>query len=166
MGLFTYLLILGIAGVHSWQLIGDRKLSNVCTCLISAVTVWPAIPSSLLTLLQMSVVFHLGARCLALLFVPAALYLGTFFIHLSILTHSGPHDHIMSSAFQASLEVDVDLHVDFFISCYLLGWKNINYQSNGSLFLAVPQWWPANIKGSRGKSRHLKINSKTFFFFL
>ncbi|XP_073456610.1 protein O-mannosyl-transferase 1 [Aquarana catesbeiana] len=80
MGLFTYLLILGIAGVHSWQLIGDRKLSN------------------------MSVVFHLGARCLALLFVPAALYLGTFFIHLSILTHSGPHDHIMSSAFQASLE--------------------------------------------------------------
>ncbi|KAM5146947.1 protein O-mannosyl-transferase 1 [Mantella aurantiaca] len=80
MGLFTYLLILGIAGVHSWQLIGDRKLSN------------------------MSVVFHLGARCLALLLVPAAFYLGTFYIHLSILTHSGPHDHIMSSAFQASLE--------------------------------------------------------------
>ncbi|XP_040180327.1 protein O-mannosyl-transferase 1 [Rana temporaria] len=80
MGLFTYLLILGIAVVHSWQLIGDRKLSN------------------------MLVAFHLGARCLALLLVPAALYLGTFYIHLSILTHSGPHDHIMSSAFQASLE--------------------------------------------------------------
>lgn len=80
MGFFTYLLMLGIAGVHSWQLIGDHKLSN------------------------MSVVFHLGARCLALLLLPAVFYLGTFYIHLSILTHSGPHDHIMSSAFQASLE--------------------------------------------------------------
>ncbi|XP_068105015.1 protein O-mannosyl-transferase 1 [Hyperolius riggenbachi] len=80
MGLFSYLLILGIAGVHSWQLIGDHKLPN------------------------MLVVLHLGARGLALLVVPAALYLGTFYIHLSMLTRSGPHDHIMSSAFQASLE--------------------------------------------------------------
>ncbi|XP_075041363.1 protein O-mannosyl-transferase 1 isoform X2 [Mixophyes fleayi] len=79
-GLFSYLLILGVAGVHSWQLIGDRTLSNI------------------------SVVVHLGARCLALLLVPAAFYLGMFYVHLSILTRSGPHDHIMSSAFQASLE--------------------------------------------------------------
>ncbi|XP_063792938.1 protein O-mannosyl-transferase 1 [Pseudophryne corroboree] len=80
MGLFSYLLILGIAGVHSWQLLGDRKLTNI------------------------SVVLHLGARCLALLLIPAAIYFGMFYIHLSILTRSGPHDHIMSSAFQASLE--------------------------------------------------------------
>ncbi|KAM9324314.1 protein PRRC2B [Gastrophryne carolinensis] len=80
MGLLSYFLVLSIAGVHSWQLIGDRKLSNK------------------------SVVAHLGARVLALLLIPVALYLGTFYIHLSILTRSGPHDHIMSSAFQASLE--------------------------------------------------------------
>ncbi|XP_072286162.1 protein O-mannosyl-transferase 1 isoform X3 [Pyxicephalus adspersus] len=106
MGLFTYLLILGIAGVHSWQLVGDRKLSNVCTLLISALTVWPQqlLHLSLLYLMQISVLFHLGARSLALLLVPVAFYLGTFYIHLSILTHSGPHDHIMSSAFQASLK--------------------------------------------------------------
>lgn len=29
MGLFTYLLVLGVAAVHAWQLIGDRTLSNV-----------------------------------------------------------------------------------------------------------------------------------------
>ncbi|XP_058015643.1 protein O-mannosyl-transferase 1 isoform X8 [Ahaetulla prasina] len=28
MGLFTYLLILSLAGIHSWQLVGDRSLSN------------------------------------------------------------------------------------------------------------------------------------------
>ncbi|XP_075434832.1 protein O-mannosyl-transferase 1 isoform X3 [Ascaphus truei] len=80
MGLFSYLLILGIAAVHSWQLLGDRTLSNG------------------------SVLFQLLARGLALLLLPAALYLGVFYIHLSVLIRSGPHDHIMSSAFQASLE--------------------------------------------------------------
>ncbi|XP_053551707.1 protein O-mannosyl-transferase 1 [Bombina bombina] len=79
-GLFSYLLIVGISSVHCWQLIGDRSLSNV------------------------NVLCNLLARFLALLLLPVALYLGIFYIHLSVLTHSGPHDHIMSSAFQASLE--------------------------------------------------------------
>lgn len=79
-GLFSYFLILTLAGVHSWQLLGDRKLPNV------------------------TVLCHLGARGLALLLLPVFLYLGMFYIHLSILTRSGPHDHIMSSAFQSSLE--------------------------------------------------------------
>ncbi|XP_069603641.1 protein O-mannosyl-transferase 1 isoform X2 [Ranitomeya imitator] len=79
-GLFSYLLILGLAGVHGWQLLGDRKLSNVL------------------------VLCYLGARGMALLLLPMFLYLGMFYIHLSILSRSGPHDHIMSSAFQSSLE--------------------------------------------------------------
>ncbi|XP_073412052.1 protein O-mannosyl-transferase 1 isoform X3 [Dendrobates tinctorius] len=79
-GLFSYLLILALAGVHGWQLLGDRKLSNVL------------------------VLCYLGARGLALLLLPIFLYLGMFYIHLSILSHCGPHDHIMSSAFQSSLE--------------------------------------------------------------
>ncbi|XP_044161746.1 protein O-mannosyl-transferase 1 isoform X1 [Bufo gargarizans] len=79
-GLFSYFLILALAGVHSWQLLGDRKLSNVL------------------------VLYHLGARGLSLLLLPLFLYLGMFYVHLSILTRSGPHDHIMSSAFQSSLE--------------------------------------------------------------
>lgn len=29
MGIFTYLLVLSIAAVHAWHLIGDQTLSNV-----------------------------------------------------------------------------------------------------------------------------------------
>nr|XP_028571097.1 protein O-mannosyl-transferase 1 isoform X1 [Podarcis muralis] len=80
MGLFTYILLLAIAGVHSWQLIGDQNLPN------------------------MSLLCHLLARGLALVILPVAIYLSFFYIHLALLYRSGPHDQIMSSAFQASLE--------------------------------------------------------------
>ncbi|XP_067398021.1 protein O-mannosyl-transferase 1 isoform X2 [Emydura macquarii macquarii] len=80
MGLFTYVLLLAIAGVHSWHLIGDQTLSNV------------------------SVLCHLLARGLALVVIPVAMYLSFFYIHLALLYRSGPHDQIMTSAFQASLE--------------------------------------------------------------
>lgn len=80
MGVFTYLLVLGVAAVHTWHLIGDRALSNVC------------------------VLGHVLARTVALLVVPALTYLLFFYVHLALLCRSGPHDQIMSSAFQASLE--------------------------------------------------------------
>ncbi|XP_043914336.1 protein O-mannosyl-transferase 1 isoform X2 [Protopterus annectens] len=80
MGLFTYLLLLAVASVHIWQLIGDKTLSNV------------------------TLAFHVLVRGLALLVIPVVLYLIFFYIHLSILYRSGPHDQIMTSAFQASLE--------------------------------------------------------------
>lgn len=48
---------------------------------------------------------HLLARAAALLVVPVALYLLFFYVHLVLLYRSGPHDQIMSSAFQAGLEV-------------------------------------------------------------
>ncbi|XP_004593736.2 protein O-mannosyl-transferase 1 [Ochotona princeps] len=80
MGMFTYLLVLTIAAGHAWHLLGDQTLSNV------------------------RVVGHLLARAVALLVVPVALYLLFFYVHLALLYRSGPHDQIMSSAFQASLE--------------------------------------------------------------
>ncbi|EHB00213.1 Protein O-mannosyl-transferase 1 [Heterocephalus glaber] len=80
MGIFTYLLVLGVAAVHAWHLIGDQTLSNVL------------------------VLYHLLARAVALLVTPVTLYLLFFYIHLTLLCRSGPHDQIMSSAFQASLE--------------------------------------------------------------
>ncbi|XP_046307603.1 protein O-mannosyl-transferase 1 isoform X3 [Marmota monax] len=80
MGVFTYLLVLGVAAVHAWHLIGDQTLSNVCVC------------------------FHLLARVVALLGIPVILYLLFFYVHLMLVYRSGPHDQIMSSAFQASLE--------------------------------------------------------------
>ncbi|XP_040819688.1 protein O-mannosyl-transferase 1 [Ochotona curzoniae] len=80
MGMFTYLLVLTIAAGHAWHLLGDQTLSNV------------------------RVVGHLLARAAALLVVPVALYLLFFYVHLVLLYRSGPHDQIMSSAFQAGLE--------------------------------------------------------------
>ncbi|XP_069870975.1 protein O-mannosyl-transferase 1 isoform X1 [Dipodomys merriami] len=80
MGIFTYFLVLGVAAVHAWQLIGDQTLTNVCVCC------------------------HLLARAVALLVIPVVLYLLFFYVHLMLLYRSGPHDQVMSSAFQASLE--------------------------------------------------------------
>ncbi|XP_015222681.2 protein O-mannosyl-transferase 1 isoform X1 [Lepisosteus oculatus] len=80
MGLFTYLLLLLLAGGHTWQVIGDRKLGNA------------------------TVLCQVVGRGLALVVLPALLYLGFFYAQLSLLYRSGPHDQIMSSAFQASLE--------------------------------------------------------------
>ncbi|XP_024417995.2 protein O-mannosyl-transferase 1 isoform X2 [Desmodus rotundus] len=80
MGVFTYLLVLGVAAVHTWHLIGDQALSNVC------------------------VLCHVLARAVALLLVPVVTYVLFFYVHLTLLCRSGPHDQIMSSAFQASLE--------------------------------------------------------------
>ncbi|XP_077003383.1 protein O-mannosyl-transferase 1 isoform X2 [Tamandua tetradactyla] len=79
-GVFTYLLLLSVAAVHAWHVIGDQTLSNVC------------------------VLCHLLARAVALLVIPVITYLLFFYIHLIVLYRSGPHDQIMSSAFQASLE--------------------------------------------------------------
>ena len=55
--------------------------------------------------LQLSLVKHILARCFLLLVVPVVLYIYIFYVHLSILTKAGPHDNVMTSAFQASLEV-------------------------------------------------------------
>ncbi|XP_057404074.1 protein O-mannosyl-transferase 1 isoform X2 [Balaenoptera acutorostrata] len=79
-GVFTYLLVLGVAAAHAWHLIGDQTLSNV------------------------RVLCHLLARAVALLVIPVLVYLLFFYVHLLLLCRSGPHDQIMSSAFQASLE--------------------------------------------------------------
>ncbi|KAJ8285586.1 hypothetical protein GJAV_G00028510 [Gymnothorax javanicus] len=80
MGLFTYILLLGLAAYHTWQLIGDRTQSTV------------------------TVLLQIMARFLALLVLPVLLYLGFFYAHLSLLNRSGPYDQMMSSAFQASLQ--------------------------------------------------------------
>uniref|UniRef100_A0A3P8VEC5 dolichyl-phosphate-mannose--protein mannosyltransferase n=1 Tax=Cynoglossus semilaevis TaxID=244447 RepID=A0A3P8VEC5_CYNSE len=76
MGLFSYLLLLGVASLHTWNLIGDRTLSVCVQCV---------------------------CRFFCLLVLPVLLYVFWFYVHLSILSHSGPHDQLMSSAFQASL---------------------------------------------------------------
>lgn len=51
---------------------------------------------------------HVLARAVALLILPVVTYVLFFYVHLTLLCRSGPHDQIMSSAFQASLEVRGD----------------------------------------------------------
>lgn len=45
-----------------------------------------------------------AAQSLVLIAVPAVVYLGVFYAHLGMLYKAGPHDSVMTSAFQASLE--------------------------------------------------------------
>ncbi|XP_015249301.1 PREDICTED: protein O-mannosyl-transferase 1 isoform X3 [Cyprinodon variegatus] len=80
MGLSSYLLLLGLASVHSWRQMGNRAVGHL------------------------SVFIHCVLKVLCLLVVPVLLYVFWFYVHLSILQHSGPHDQLMSSAFQASLQ--------------------------------------------------------------
>uniref|UniRef100_A0A8C6TB10 Protein O-mannosyl-transferase 1 n=1 Tax=Neogobius melanostomus TaxID=47308 RepID=A0A8C6TB10_9GOBI len=80
MGLLSYLLLLGVACVHTWSLIGDRTLSHLSVCV------------------------HAVCRAVCLVVVPVLLYVFWFYVHLSLLHRSGPHDQLMSSAFQATLE--------------------------------------------------------------
>ncbi|XP_041854564.1 protein O-mannosyl-transferase 1 isoform X1 [Melanotaenia boesemani] len=80
MGVFSYLLLLGVASWHTWILIGDKTVSHLSVCL------------------------QCVCRVVCLLVVPVLLYVFWFYIHLTLLSRSGPHDQLMSSAFQASLQ--------------------------------------------------------------
>ncbi|XP_054867226.1 protein O-mannosyl-transferase 1 isoform X3 [Amphiprion ocellaris] len=80
MGLFSYLLLLGVAFLHTWNLVGDQSVSHLNVCV------------------------QCVCRVVCLLVVPVLLYVFWFYLHLSLLNRSGPHDQLMSSAFQASLQ--------------------------------------------------------------
>uniref|UniRef100_A0A8C2WR63 Protein O-mannosyl-transferase 1 n=1 Tax=Cyclopterus lumpus TaxID=8103 RepID=A0A8C2WR63_CYCLU len=80
MGVFSYLLLVGVASLHTWNLIGDRTVSHLSVCV------------------------QCVCRAVCLLVVPVLLYVFWFYLHLTLLHRSGPHDQLMSSAFQASLE--------------------------------------------------------------
>lgn len=44
------------------------------------------------------------ARALCLIVIPTLLYMGIFYIHLAVLSNSGPGDGFYSSAFQVGLK--------------------------------------------------------------
>ena len=83
-GVYSYLLGLALVGHDFWE----KVLGN-------------------LTLTKKQVFGHGLARGFAFITVPLMVYIGVFYVHLSILTNAGPHDSAMSSAFQASLEVNM-----------------------------------------------------------
>ena len=55
--------------------------------------------------LQRQLTKHVVSRAVCLVVFPGMLYLLQFYIMFTVLRKSGPHDDMMSSAFQASLEV-------------------------------------------------------------
>lgn len=63
-----------------WQMLGNRRYTDLS--------------------IGLEVVF----RSLIFVVVPIVAYLTIFWIHLAVLTKAGPHDSVMTSAFQASLE--------------------------------------------------------------
>ena len=59
----------------------------------------------ILFLLQRELTKHVASRAVGLVIFPGILYLLQFYVMFAVLQKSGPHDDMMSSAFQASLEV-------------------------------------------------------------
>lgn len=79
-GIFSAFLILMLLALDYWKMIGDKTVTDY------------------------QLMVHLIARFIAVVILPVCIYLSVFYIHLSILIKAGPHDNIMTSAFQASLE--------------------------------------------------------------
>lgn len=80
-GLYTYYLAVYLVGCQIWRRLGRADGGSVWRLLLSGA--W---------------------RAALLLAVPLAVYVGVFYAHLAMLPKAGPHDSVMSSAFQASLQ--------------------------------------------------------------
>ncbi|XP_076096402.1 protein O-mannosyl-transferase 1-like [Mytilus galloprovincialis] len=79
-GVFTAIVVLLLCAKDFWFMLTDNYRSDF------------------------NLIKHLIARLTFLIGVPVTFYILVFYIHLSILIKAGPHDNIMTSAFQASLE--------------------------------------------------------------
>lgn len=63
---------------------------------------WSLIPRKTLSTIRL--LGHLLLIIVLIVVVTSSIYLGVFYIHLETLSKAGPHDAVMTSAFQASLE--------------------------------------------------------------
>ncbi|XP_051158347.1 protein O-mannosyltransferase 1 [Leptopilina boulardi] len=79
-GFYSLFLALVLIGRDYWNLLSKNEVSNLI--------LWS----------------QLFLRILTLFIIITTVYLGIFYVHLSVLTKAGPHDSVMTSAFQASLE--------------------------------------------------------------
>lgn len=79
-GFYSFCLGLAILGRDYWKLLANPKFSD------------------------RSLFFRFIGKALIVIAIPFGVYVSVFHAHLSILTSAGPHDSIMTSAFQASLE--------------------------------------------------------------
>ncbi|KAJ6648764.1 Protein O-mannosyltransferase 1 [Pseudolycoriella hygida] len=79
-GFYSLLLGFLIGCRHLWKLLSDKTISDI------------------------RMFFHILFRIVIFTTIPFCIYVGVFYMHFQILHKAGPHDSIMTSAFQASLE--------------------------------------------------------------
>lgn len=78
-GLYTYYLVLFLVGRQIWRRVSqDESRLRLCLSIL-----W---------------------RLAILIIIPLSVYVGVFYAHLVMLPKAGPHDSVMTSAFQASLK--------------------------------------------------------------
>ncbi|XP_026757022.2 protein O-mannosyltransferase 1 isoform X1 [Galleria mellonella] len=78
-GLYTYYLALFLVGRQIWRQVGSTE----STLRLALAVLW---------------------RLIVLIILPVLVYVGVFYAHLAMLPKAGPHDSVMTSAFQASLQ--------------------------------------------------------------
>jgi dolichyl-phosphate-mannose-protein mannosyltransferase len=86
------------------------KFVGVCSLILGLYIIWKDVWRLVANkgLSVPSLVCQSIVRLLVISAVGFVFYLSTFYIHLAILNKAGPHDSVMTSAFQASLEVCVN----------------------------------------------------------
>lgn len=80
-GFYTYILAIFLIGRQIWGWLGEPHSGSGLQLSLS--TIW---------------------RMLMLTIVPFLVYISVFYLHLKLLPKAGPHDSVMTSAFQASLK--------------------------------------------------------------
>lgn len=79
-GIYTYYLGLWIGVQFLWKMVKNRAISDTM------------------------IFVHMTLQSLMFVVIPVAVYTSIFWVHLNILYKAGPHDSVMTSAFQASLK--------------------------------------------------------------
>lgn len=77
-GFYSSLLGFLIGCRHIWKQLSDKTISDI------------------------RMMFHILFRIIVFTTVPLCIYVGLFYVHFSVLNKAGPHDSIMTSAFQVS----------------------------------------------------------------
>ena len=106
---------------------------------------------------------HFLARVFGLILVPFAVYAGSFYLHFSILNHSGPGDSNMSSLFQAGLKGN-KLHES---PLQVIYGSQVTLKSNsygGGLLHSHVQTYPVGSKQQQVTTYHHKDQNNDWIF--
>ncbi|XP_078686158.1 protein O-mannosyl-transferase 1-like [Branchiostoma floridae x Branchiostoma belcheri] len=143
-GVFTVLLVGGMIFHELWTLIGDKRLT------------------------VHDLTSHFLARAGLLAVLPVLLYLLLFNLHLELANRSGPHDEMMTSAFQATLEGGLSRITKSQPVSIAYG-SQITLRHTHGMFLGRPCWlhshlstYPVRYHDNRGSSAQQQVTCYSF----